>query len=122
MKHSLNDHSGYLEIDHTNSPGISESEIPAPLKNSTIPVPEGKKFETDIWNCSHCQRAVFLNKDRTRTRETCLYCYHYVCDECYKMLKITGKCIPFKKILDDAANLAEKSVNRGSLITLTDPD
>lgn len=119
LKKSLNDHSGYLEIDHSASPGISEADIPATLKSSTIAVPEGKKFEADIQQCSHCQRAVVLNTNRVRSRAICKYCYHYICDECDKMLRVTGQCIPFKKVLDDAETLIEESVNRGSII-LTD--
>lgn len=102
MKKSLNDHSGYLEIDHTNSPGISESDIPTELKSKVIPVPEGKKFEADVQQCSHCQRTVVLNPGRVRARAVCQYCYHYICDSCDEMLRATGQCIPFKKVLDEA--------------------
>jgi hypothetical protein len=120
MKHSLNDHAGYLIIDHTDSPGISESEIPARLKDSTIPVPAGKKFETDLWTCSHCQRGVYLNSNRTRERATCLHCYHYICDSCNVLYRKTGQCIPFKKVLDQAEKSIARSEIRGSLIKLTD--
>lgn len=122
MKHRLSDHSGYLEIDHTSSPGISESDIPAQLKDSAITVPEGKKFQADIQQCSHCQRGIVLNASRVRPRAICPYCYHYICDSCDKLRRATGQCIPFKKILDDSQKIVEQSVNRGiePLIKLTD--
>lgn len=100
MKHSLKDHSGYLIIDHKDSPGISPEEIPDRLKKSTIAVQKGQVYEADIQQCTHCQRGVILNTERIRERGYCPYCYHYICDSCREMLDITGQCIPFKKVLD----------------------
>ncbi len=60
---------GYLFIDHRASPG-------------TISVPEGKLFEGATITCSHCQRMVVLNHDRTRERGYCPHCDHYICDQC----------------------------------------
>ena len=99
MKHRLTDHSGFLEIDHTDSPGLSESEIPARLRESTIVVPKNTKFETDVQQCSHCQRTIVLNPLRVRPRAYCSNCDHYICDSC-EVLRIKVGCIPFKKTLD----------------------
>jgi len=96
MKHRLTDHSGYLIIDHTNSPGIKESEIPDKLRLSTIVTPEGKVNERDVQFCSHCGTAVIINPLRTRPRSYCAKCDHYICDNpiCNKT------CSPLKKLLD----------------------
>lgn len=99
MKHRLSDGSGFLEIDHTNSPGTDD-------------VPGGTKFEADIMQCSHCQRGVILNPGRVRVRAVCGKCHHYVCDSCAKMLAATGECVPFKAVLDRAATIAEKFVGQ----------
>lgn len=109
MKHRLTDGAGYLIIDHSNSPGIDPIDVPIRLRNSTPIVGEGKIFESEALNCSHCQRVIILNQKRTRERAVCLYCYHYVCDECNTIMRAAGQCIPFKKILDQAAAQVEKN-------------
>lgn len=120
MKHSLKDGSGYLIIDHTDSPGIKSEDIPARLRDSVIPVGPNQKFESDIQQCSHCQRAVVFNANRTRPRATCPYCYHYICDSCDKIRRATGQCIPFKKVLDEAEKSVISGKGVGPLIKLTD--
>lgn len=117
MKHSLNDHSGYLIIDHSSSPGIKEEDIPLELKGKVTAVPEGQILERDIQQCTHCQREIILNPSRTRAREKCPYCYHYICDSCYELLRKTGTCIPFKKVLDEAETLIARGIE--PLIKLT---
>ena len=42
----------------------------------------GGLFEAATTTCSHCQRIVVLNPDRTRERGYCRKCVHYICDEC----------------------------------------
>jgi hypothetical protein len=115
MKHSLNDHAGYFIIDHTDSPGIRAEEVPPRLRNSTVAVAAGQKFETDLHTCSHCQRGVFPNPNRKRPRALCPYCYHYICDECDRVRKVTGKCNPIKKLLEES-----KPRSNEPLIVLTD--
>lgn len=105
---TLNSHTGTIIIDHTNSPGISLDEVPLRLRNTVSIAKEGEIFERDTKVCTHCERGIILEPLRTRQREKCPYCYHYICDECHKMLKITGQCIPFKKIVDEAANKIAK--------------
>jgi ribosomal protein S27AE len=116
MKHSLKDGSGYLIIDHTDSPGIRESDIPARLRDSTPIVPAGKKFEADIQFCAHCGSQVILNPNRTRPREYCPKCNHYICDNpiCIKT------CSPIKKLFDHVDSHLSKSEE--PLIQLTDLD
>ncbi len=108
MKRSLSDGSGFLEIDHRNSPGISEEDIPAPLRGKVLVAGKGEHLERDVQQCSHCQRSVVLNPGRVRARAVCLACDHYICDDCDEFTRKTGaKCVPFKAVLDVAANIAE---------------
>ena len=112
---TLNSHTGYLIIDHRDSPGIKPEEVPERLRKTTIVVNANEVYEADTKQCTHCQRGVVLRPDRTRARGYCPYCHHYICDTCREMLDITGKCVPFMKTLDETANMIEK----GSII-LTD--
>lgn len=107
---NLNSHTGYLIIDHRDSPGLRPDDIPLRLRSSAVAVGEGEVFEADTKICTHCQRGVILNPGRVRDRGVCPYCHHYICDTCHRMLKATGQCIPFKKILDDTANMLEKGI------------
>lgn len=101
MKRSLKDGSGYLVIDHKDSPGIKPEDIPFQLRNSTIITGPGQISERDIQFCSHCGAQVILNPLRERPRGYCAKCDHYICDNpiCNK------ECIPLKKILDGNAVL-----------------
>lgn len=105
---NLNSHTGYLIIDHSESPGINENDVPQRLRSSTSIVKEGEIFERDTKNCSHCERLIILEPKRVRERARCHYCNHYICDECDRMLRVTGQCIPFKKVVDRAQELVER--------------
>ena len=71
----------------------------------------GGVLETSTLTCSHCQRQIIRNPDRTRDRAYCPKCDHYICDGC-EMLRIqTGMCRPFKQVLD----MAEKQILQGKL-------
>lgn len=97
---TLKSHSGYLIIDHKDSPGIDPQQVPKQLRSSTVAVGKGQVYEADIKQCTHCERGVILNIDRIRSRGYCPYCHHYICDSCRKILDITGQCVPFRKVLD----------------------
>ena len=103
MKRRLTDHSGYLIIDHTDSPGIRPEDIPEKLRDSTPVVGAGNTWERDIQFCSHCGCQVVLNPLRERPRGYCAKCDHYICDNpiCNK------ECIPLVKILDKNAVLID---------------
>jgi formamidopyrimidine-DNA glycosylase len=75
---SLRSGAGYLQIDHTNSPGIS-AEDAAKLPGAMM-APGGQILERDIAMCSHCQRGIVLQPLRVRARGYCPKCNHYVCD------------------------------------------
>jgi len=106
MKHSLRQGSGYLQVDHTNSPGLSPADV-AHVPGA-MAVPGGTVLERDVQQCSHCQRAVVLHPLRTRDRGYCLKCNHYICDQCETIRVATGACVPFKQVLDRAAEITEK--------------
>lgn len=72
----------------------------------------GGVVETATLTCSHCQRQVILNPDRSRERGYCPKCDHYVCDACEAIRVATGECRTFKQIMDEH----EKAVLRGGLI------
>lgn len=106
MKHSLADGSGYLVIDHRDSPGLTPADVAG--VPGAMAVPGGQQLERDIQQCSHCQRGVVLNPGRVRARAVCQKCDHYICDGCAELLAATGQCVPFKAVLDRAATIAEK--------------
>lgn len=111
MRRSLADHSGYLVIDHRDSPGLSPADVAG--VPGAIAVPGGDMLERDVQQCSHCQRAVVLNPGRVRTRAVCPRCQHYICDTC-ESARVTsgGACVPFQAVLDRAQNIAEKFIGQ----------
>lgn len=111
MKKSLSSGSGYLEIDHRNSPGLTPADV-AHVPGMTA-VGEGEHFERDVQQCSHCERAVILNPGRVRERARCPKCYHYICDGCEEIRVASGgACVPFKQVLDRAFEIAEQFVGQ----------
>lgn len=71
----------------------------------------GGMLESATLTCSHCQRQVILNPDRSRSRGYCPKCDHYVCDACEAVRVKTGTCYTFKQRMDDF----EKSVLKGEI-------
>lgn len=101
---------GYLCIDHTVSPGISQEEA-IKAGNRTIPVPGGKKFETAWFMCGHCfpTRVVVRNPDRERERGFCPKCDRLVCDDCELTRVLSGgECADRKKKADEFLEKALK--------------
>lgn len=98
MKRSLKDGSGYLIIDHSESPGLRPEEIPEKLKGSTLIVGAGEIIERDIQFCAHCGSQVILNPLRERPRSYCSKCDHYICDNPI----CNNTCAPLKQLLGKA--------------------
>ena|SRR3990167_1683783 len=104
MSSKLIAHTGYLMIDHRDSPGVPEALIhaaiaagkPAPLAGA------GSLFEADTFTCAHCHAIVIKNPLRTRGRHYCAKCDRYVCDNPTCGLE----CRPFKQQLDELHHLA----------------
>jgi hypothetical protein len=110
---SLSRYEGYLLIDNRESPGVSREQVSiagAPF------VPAGMMYESAVYTCSHCQRGVVMNPDRSRERGFCRGCNHVICDSCATVMAVTLQCVPFKKIIDDAQEAAYAAQQRGSTI------
>ena len=61
----------------------------------------GGLSELAIATCSHCQRGIVRNPDRTRSRHYCPKCDHYICDQCNIVRVVTGECKPFRQRMDE---------------------
>ena len=94
-------------IDNRNSPGVSEEFVRASGYDATV-VGAGQTFESATITCSHCQAMVVLNPLRTRPRNYCSKCDHYICDNAW----CNRECVPMKKVLDDLQNAAIKAVGK----------
>lgn len=86
-------HQGYICIDHSESPGFDgrTAELGARLSLQRF-IGAGKKFESVTNCCSHCDRQVVRNPDRTRPRGHCSQCDLFVCDPCQADLYLTSEC------------------------------
>ncbi len=56
--------------------------------------------EADTYTCSHCQRIVVVNPERTRERGYCRKCDHVICDECVAIMHATLTCTPIAKVFE----------------------
>lgn len=97
MAGSKRSHEGYLLIENRFAPGISAEEA-AKTGKEVIGAGLRGRFEAGVLTCSHCQRQVIVNPLRTRDRNWCPKCDHYICDSpgC-----LVG-CNPYKARLDRA--------------------
>ena len=94
MIHSKRSHEGYLLSDLRHSGG-------ALLESATI-------------TCSHCHRQLLVNPARTRAREWCPKCDHYLCDRCGLIRKLDGgACEPLKAKMDRLQNEAAILIGKG---------
>lgn len=95
------DREGYLLVDHSASPGLTEEEA---CRSGFDPAlcGEGKVFEAATLTCSHCGVSVVKNPLRQRARANCPYCgNHYVCDLCYQRMQHADYIhVPYKKFAD----------------------
>lgn len=99
---SLRSREGYLLIDNSNGPGVSEEQLAMlPRKHELEAVSEGKKFESATITCSHCHRIFLRNPARKRERAYCMKCDHYICDWCGAEAGRTRECRPMNAVLDE---------------------
>ena len=116
MKRSLAHGPGYLEIDHRDSPGLTAADV-AHVPGAQA-VGAGQHFETDIFQCSHCQRGVIRARiTRKDPPDVCPKCYHYVCQACHALRVATGQCVPMVAVIDHVQN----QVERFGLVVHPDP-
>jgi hypothetical protein len=72
---------GFLEIDHTASPGLP-ARVARLMGLSPRETGEGQKLERATLACSHCPGVFLVEPRRTRERYYCRTCDHYICDSC----------------------------------------
>ena len=99
---------GYLQIDHRDSPGLTEAQIE--WTGAPIPHNMGRSnFEADVVKCWHCQIMIMLNPLRQRERHMCYGCGRYICDNCNLAYKVSGICKPFLKVIEEIQEAAVKA-------------
>jgi hypothetical protein len=108
---------GYLLIDHTNSPGLSDGEMPLALTAdgtmAELPIGElraGHKLESATLTCSHCARTFIKNNQRTRPRGHCHFCQQYLCDPCDAIYAKEHQCRSVAALADRIAEAVDKGV------------
>lgn len=90
MMFSKNSAQGYVRIDNQESPGFTEADAP---RRSILPFAgAGKLFECATNTCSHCDRVVIRNPNRTRPRGHCRACDYFICDPCDAIYFLTSEC------------------------------
>lgn len=97
---------GYVLIDNRNNDGVPDEIVVA----QGLPLGAGRGiFEEACYTCSHCERQVVKNRERTRPRGFCAKCNHVICDECDARYHASGhKCIPFKAFAEEVRNAAAR--------------
>ena len=105
---------GYVKIDHRESPGFTEEQTKK-FYRSDIPIGSGMMFEGATNSCSHCQRIVVMNPDRTRQRGYCTKCDHYICDQC-SLASLQPDYIhkSFRQVIDEFRENALKGALNGT--------
>jgi hypothetical protein len=98
---------GYLEIDHRDSPGLTEAQALA-ARVPYLAFKAGSKFQSATITCSHCQRIVVLNPLRIRDRHYCGKCDKYICDWCEMERMQTGVCKPYSQKIAEHLEAAIK--------------
>lgn len=103
---SLRSHEGELLLDHRDSPGIPDAIVVA----HGLPAGAGRGvFETATYTCSHCTGVVVMHPNRSRPREYCRGCDHYICDGCGAIKAANGgKCVTFNQVVDEILNAAAR--------------
>ena len=110
---SLKRREGYLIVDNSNGPGVSEEQLAKlPRKSSLVAVPEGKRLEAATHLCKHCQAIVILNKERKRERSSCAKC-GYLCDACGFLYGRDRVCRDMNRRLDELQEQAFRREQAG---------
>jgi hypothetical protein len=119
---SKRSHEGYLLIDNRNAPGLTLEEA-AKLGKAHVPGLAGEALvEGATITCHHCQRVLFINRQRVRARAYCPKCDHYICDWCeLERARTGGACRPMKQILDEQQEKAARDEQRARLGLILPP-
>jgi hypothetical protein len=90
-------HEGYLLIDHSGSPGVSDET----LVTAGLPIGLGRgRVEMATFTCSHCHAVIIVNPLRTRERAYCSGCDHYICDGCGAVRAVTLECKTLESVIE----------------------
>jgi hypothetical protein len=100
---------GYLMVDHSNSPGLPEDIARQSGYNPAL-CKEGKRFEADTLKCAHCAVSVLKSPMRDTTkmpRNKCPKCRdsagdaRYICDVCaFRMTLPDYIHVSYQKYID----------------------
>jgi hypothetical protein len=93
---------GEYTIDNRGTPGLNEEIVVA----QGLPAKAARGlFEEACYTCSHCERVVVKNRERTRPRGYCKKCDHVICDECEaKYVASAHECVPYKAKVEEFLN------------------
>lgn len=112
-------HEGYLVIDSRAADPLPEAFVKQARALKCVMSTGREQMERPIITCSHCQATVVMNPERTRDREWCSRCDHYICDGCGLARRLNGgACRPFKMVLDVVDRYQEPSRIRRALTVL----
>lgn len=99
---SLKSLAGEYTIDNRGTPGLPDALLIA----QGLPLAAGRGlFEEECYTCSHCERVVVTNRQRTRPRGYCKKCDHVICDGCEaKYVASAHECVPYKAQVEEFLN------------------
>lgn len=118
---SLKRHEGYLMVDHRAGGGLTEQQA---ILSGYDPkhCRAGRLFEAITNTCSHCGGAWVINPLRTREREYCKSCDHYICDGCHAESQMPHYVhIPFAKKVELTLEAASRAETSGALASIFQP-
>jgi hypothetical protein len=77
----------------------------------------GTVIEVPTLTCSHCHRQVIVNPGRTRDREYCANCDHYICDGCGAAQRAGLACKTMAQVFDEAESAAYRALQAAKTAT-----
>lgn len=97
---------GEYTIDNRGTPGLAPELVVA----QGLPVKAAHGlYEEAAYTCSHCERVVVKNRERTRPRGYCKKCHHVICDECEgRYVASAHQCMPYKAMVEEYLNALER--------------
>lgn len=99
---------GEFMMDNRANPGVPDEIVVA----QGLPPGAGRGlFEEACYTCSHCQKVVVKNRQRTRPRGFCKKCQHVICDGCEAQYVASGhECKPFKVLIEEHLESVERHI------------
>lgn len=99
---------GEYTIDNRGTDGLSEEVVIA----VGLPAKAAKGlYEEACYTCSHCEKIVVKNRERTRPRGFCKKCNHVICDGCEAQYVASGhECKPYKAMVEEYLESVERHI------------